>query len=190
MMLAACWRLGTRVTSGPGLILRVMSGSIVLPQLGSVLIFMTHVATNARGVPGVWASTYGHFAVQGLCYLWDRANLSGLCWSPGELMTSRPELLLGIMSRSVIQLLLGSVLVFKVRDNTKGHTDAWGLDNHMRPCCQGHTDLVACAAFSVIVMYRTEMATGYVGVHSPAAAVVCVDVHGPCYHRGHRNRAW
>lgn len=86
LMLAACLPPGTRVTSGLGLLLRVMSGSVVLPQLGSVLIFMTHIATNATGMPRVWASTYGYFAVQGLCYLWDRVNLSGLCWSPGELM--------------------------------------------------------------------------------------------------------
>lgn len=32
-------------------------------------------------------------------------------------------------------------------------------------------------------------AMGHVSVHGPAAAGVCIDVHDPCYLRGHRNHS-
>lgn len=37
---------GARVNSGPGVLLRVMSGSIFLPQLGSVLTSLIHAANT------------------------------------------------------------------------------------------------------------------------------------------------
>ena len=64
--MVACSPPNTGVVSGLGCCVRyvwIMSGSMVLSQLGSVLISMTHVVTKAIGMPGVWADTCGHFGV-------------------------------------------------------------------------------------------------------------------------------
>lgn len=48
-------------------------------QPGSMLISVTHVATKATGVPGILATTYSHFDVQGPCRHQGHIDLSGLC---------------------------------------------------------------------------------------------------------------
>lgn len=53
------------MTSGPGLLPEAMSGSVVLLELESVLISMTHVAIKAIGMPRVLATICGHFSAQG-----------------------------------------------------------------------------------------------------------------------------
>ena len=44
---------GTRVASGPELLPRAMSESVVLHQPESVLTFMAHLVTKATGMPRV-----------------------------------------------------------------------------------------------------------------------------------------
>ena len=47
---------GTMVTPEPGLLSRTMSGSVVLPESGSVLISTVHVVA---WMPSIWAATFG-----------------------------------------------------------------------------------------------------------------------------------
>lgn len=44
----ACATLGVMVTSGPKLLLMVMSGSMVLLHMGSVMMSIAHVTTEAH----------------------------------------------------------------------------------------------------------------------------------------------
>lgn len=41
----------------PRLLLRTMSRSVVPLQLGSVLMFMNHVAGKGHRLPGIWTTT-------------------------------------------------------------------------------------------------------------------------------------
>lgn len=40
---------------------------------------MTHVATEAKGMPGIWTTTFSHFGVQGLYCHGGHIYLCGLC---------------------------------------------------------------------------------------------------------------
>lgn len=57
--------LMTRVTTKPGLLLR--ASSVTLPQLGSVLTSMTHVATKDHRDAQIRATTHSHIHARGLC---------------------------------------------------------------------------------------------------------------------------
>lgn len=63
LMLVAYLPPRSGVTSGPELLPRTMSGSVVLSQLGSLLMSMAHVVTKTMGVPRVWATTCSKFDV-------------------------------------------------------------------------------------------------------------------------------
>ena len=52
-MLVVCVPPRTRMMSGPGLLPRVICGAMDLLQPGSMLTFMTHVATKAMEMPRV-----------------------------------------------------------------------------------------------------------------------------------------
>lgn len=48
-----------------GLLPSAMTGSMFLLKLKSVLMSVNHVAIKITGMPGVWATSCGHFGVQG-----------------------------------------------------------------------------------------------------------------------------
>ena len=53
----------TRVMSRSSLLPRAMSVFLILTQLMSMLMSMTHVAAEATVMPRVWATTHGHAAL-------------------------------------------------------------------------------------------------------------------------------
>lgn len=63
LMLMACLPPRSRVTSGPEMLPRTMSGSVVLSQLGSLLMSLTHVITKNMRMPRVWTTTCSKFGV-------------------------------------------------------------------------------------------------------------------------------
>lgn len=56
----------------------LLLGSMVLPQLGSVLMFVVHVAAKGHTDAKVLAATYAHVGAQGLSLHGGHTNLSAL----------------------------------------------------------------------------------------------------------------
>lgn len=111
------------VRSWPGLLPRVMSGSVVLLQLGFV----------SMSVP--WITSKGWVDVPGLvCYL-GHADLN--VWVHGDVKAYAAVGggCLG-MSRSVALWQLGSVLMSQALINARGHVVFPGLDCHMSHCAE------------------------------------------------------
>lgn len=123
----------TMVKSKPGLMLRTMSGSLVLPRLGSVLISMVCVVMK------------DHTDVCGLGHnLWP-------CWytthmkPPASCQSEWAVLPHGVMALSQARLLLrdkfGSVallqpeseLISMTPDSVKSLVYTWGLSSHLSP---------------------------------------------------------
>lgn len=124
----------TMVKSKPGLMLRTMSGSVVLPRLESVLMSVVCVVMK------------GHTDACGLGYnLW-------LCWYPSSMKPpascqsewavllhvvmalSQARLLLRSKFGSVALLQPNSELISMTPDSIKSLVYAWGLISHLSPC--------------------------------------------------------
>lgn len=82
LIVAVCLPSEARVTSGPWMLLRTMSGSMVLSMPGSLLAFMTHIATkdhkDAWGSelpPVVMLVSKGHADLNGLYCHWGNDDI-------------------------------------------------------------------------------------------------------------------
>lgn len=74
LMWEACLPPGARMTSEPRLLPKAMSGSMILPQPGSVWTSMVHVVTKDHRMSRAWAATCGHGGVQALYHCWIHAG--------------------------------------------------------------------------------------------------------------------
>lgn len=104
---------------------------------------------------------------------------------PGDI---QPGLQPKAMSGSTVLPQPGTMLMSVVPVTIKGSSETWGLDQNPRSCwCLKVMQPPWPYGFEYPAQQRKAItmqaaAWGHVWVHSPDAAMVCVDIHGSWYH--------